>query len=158
MNLKLYLGIVGVSLIVAACERAPEAINNPGKTIPSGKTQPSRPTLLDGAYDPAIWEWQRQPDNHYFLAHKSIEKCFVLTDWPMDSHEEEQWPTNTETMLIYGGRYTVTTVSRSADTGVVHYSRHTKPLLHLSVFGSHNCHTEAKMVVTEFEKNHARTN
>lgn len=159
MQNRILVVYVFASLSFAACDLAPELNNGADKSISSNKSQPNRPALLDGAYDPAVWEWQLQPDNHYFLVHKSIHKCFMLTDWPMDSPEEEEPKRATaEKMLINGQEYTVTTIPRSTDGGEIHFSRNTKPIVHLSVFGSYSCHAEAKKVVVAYEERRVETN
>jgi hypothetical protein len=140
-------------LCLAACDRGP-ILRDPGKDFRVPRVIPPRPTQLDGAYEPKKWEWQLQPENNYLLTHKSVPNCHVAVDWPMEILDSENKPKPERSEKKFGSAtYDIVSIKYPDGMQELHYVRSNKERLHIAVFGTNACRTEAERIVRTVEAN-----
>ncbi|MFU8832341.1 MAG: hypothetical protein ACNA7J_09320, partial [Wenzhouxiangella sp.] len=128
---------------LAACASSPGEFRDDAR--PS-----AAPSVLDGSYDPVWWQWARQRDGGYMLAHTRLENCYVAVDWPMHAFGGEPTSRQHATRRVGGTKYPVTERALDESLREVHYQRDHNPA-QFSIFGNDECHKSAHMILVNLE-------
>jgi len=128
---------------LAACASSPGGFRDDAR--PSGA-----PSVLDGSYNPVSWQWARQRDGGYMLAHTRLENCLVAVDWPMHAFGGEPASRQHATRRVSGKQYQVTERALDKSLREVHYQRDNEPA-QFSVFGNDECQESAQEVLANLE-------
>lgn len=136
--------IAGCLLLgLAACASSPGGFRDDARPVDA-------PSALDGSYNPATWQWQRQRDGGYMLAHARLEKCFVAVDWPMHAFGGEPASRQHATRRVGDTQYQVTERALDESMREIHYQRDDEPV-QFSVFGNDECQKIAREILANLE-------